>query len=266
MVKKAITLWLDESTGLKINGKEYNLIGYLITNSDKEEFCFLNELRQARKGPPSCWVTIHANSIRKNDLRKINLIRRWLRIFSQNSQVFFHVFLYSVRREFISPRKGYEFYFAKQAVFSLSNKMKSKGVSIQTLFSDVGTLTIFFDRRRAISISSKTKRKGNQVHISNLEDLYQQAISEQIRTISGKNSKQNNFTIRLSFVNSACFDAMQLTDVMLYMVRQKLEQKNTIFTEIFDDIFLNSFPNNVKNLGFEKIYNYEKKFNFFRSD
>lgn len=266
--KTAITIWVDESTEIKINKQEYNLVGYLITNSDTEEFSFLNKLKQARKEKPCCWKTLHGCEITKSDINKTELIKRWLKIFQEDESVYFHAFLYKKNESFITQEKTYEHYFAKQSVFSLANKMKSTGLPIQRMFSNVGTLTVLFDRRRAHSASVVKKTQGGSLieRLNELEDIYSDEIKEQIKNISGKDSKEKDFTVRFSFLSSECFDGMQFTDCFLYLIRNKLENKKNIFVEIFDTIFLSGLDQHTLNLGFEKIYEYDQKFNFFKSN
>lgn len=268
--ESAITIWVDESTEIKINDKKYNLIGYLITNSDEEEFHFLNQLKQERKKSPVCWATLHGCEIRQNDTKKIELIDRWLNCFQSSRNVYFHIFLYENNENFISKNETYEHYFAKQSVFAIANKMKKTGHKINTMFKDVSTITVLFDRRRSHSASVIAKNDGLKIRrINDLEKIYKMEIAEQISKISGKNYKTMELTVRFSFLSSECFDALQFSDCFLYLIRHKIEQEqnNTEnnFTKLFDKYFLDDLDPHTKSIGFKKIYEYDKKFNFFES-
>ncbi len=266
----AITIWIDESTEIRLKNQEFNLIGYLITNSDKEEFDFLNSLKQARKAEQSCWVTLHGSELRE-DARKLNLLNRWIEVFKASDDVYFHVFLYRKNDSYISEDKTYEHYFAKQSIFSLAQKMKKKGYTINTMFKDVSTLTVLFDRRRAHAADVFTKNgKVSVERLNELEEVYRSEIEDQIKRISAKDSKSKDFTVRFSFLSSECFDAMQLSDCLLYLVRKKIEQEvdgiENTYTQIFDKYFLNDLDAHTKAVGFKKIYEYDKKFNYFESN
>lgn len=266
----AITIWVDESTDVLINNKKYNLIGYLITNSDEEEFLFLNKLKQARKEPECCWTTLHGREMKCDDTKKMGLVDRWLTCFKLSENVYFHTFLYKKNEKFISKEKTYEHYFAKQSVFSIANKMKKTGYTINTMFKDVSTITILFDRRRSHSASIVANGKKSDIkRINDLEDIYKSEIAQQITKISGKNSKTTELTVRFSFLSAECFDAIQFSDCLLYLIRHKIEQeqnnKENNFTRLFDKHFLNDLDSHTKSIGFKKIYEYDKKFNFFES-
>jgi len=268
---EAMTIWVDESTEIKLDGKEYNMIGYIITDSDESEFNFLNKLKQSRKEEPVCWTTIHGCEINEKDKRKLALLHRWLKIFKDDTSVCFHVFLYKKNTAYISRHKTYEHYFAKQSVFSLAYKMQKNGKElINRMFKDVGTLTVFFDRRRShiADIVSKDSKSSIINRINELEDVYQEEINAQIKKIAEKDNSSLDFTTRFSFVSSACFDVMQLSDCLLYLTRKKLEESVSgpnVFTEIFDEYFLNNLNKHTRDLGFKKIYEFDKKFNFFES-
>lgn len=269
-VESAITIWVDESTEIKINNQAYNLVGYLITNSDKEEFDFLNKLKQARKIGVGCWTTLHGNELSENDLRRLSLLEKWLTEFKNSENVYFHTFLYKKNEKYISRDKTYEHYFAKQSIFSLANKMKKSGYVINTMFNDVSTLSILFDRRRSHTADLISKNKSIQIRrLHNLEEIYKKEIEDQITKISGKNTKTTELTIRFSFISSECFDAMQFCDCFLYLIRRKIDQENNqienAFTKLFDKNFLDDLDEHTKSLGFKKIYEYDKKFNFFES-
>lgn len=271
--ESAITVWTDESTGILIRGVEYNMIGHLIANSDKEEFDFLNKLRQSRKEIPSCWTNLHGCKIKESDTRKLDLLERWLIQFKNSEHVYFHIFLYRKNERYITQEKTYEHYFAKQSVFSLANKMKKRGYLINTMFKDVSTLTILFDRRRShfADIVFKDSNQGLQIRrLNDLEKIYKKEIEDQISRISSRNTKTTDLTIRFSFLSSECFDAMQLCDCLLYLVRKKIEQEagatEDPFTKLFDKYFLDNLGNDTKLLSFKEIYQYDKKFNFFESN
>lgn len=270
-VGQAITIWVDESTEITLGNDSYNLVGYLITNSDSEEFNFLDSLKQSRKVSPSCWTCLHGSEMAATDTRKINLLDRWVTLFKNNESVGFHCFLYKRDERFIQQGHTYEHYFAKQSVFALANKMRRRnGYVVNSMFKDISTLTVLFDRRR--SHAARIVRNGAVVQIDRLHELegiYKEEISNQIHRISGKNTNEENFTVRFSFLSSECFDAMQLSDCLLYLVRKKLEQETTgesnIYTEMFDTHFLNDLDEHTKSIGFKKIYEFDKKLNFFEA-
>lgn len=269
-MESAITVWVDESTDILINNQNYTLVGYLITNSDKEEFDFLNKLKQARKGSPSCWTTMHGNEIKESNVRKLKLLDTWLSIFRKSENVCFHTFLYKRNGKFILKDQTYEHYFAKQSLFALANKMKKSGHLINTMFSDVKTLTVIFDRRRSHCADIIFKEDSKKIdRLNDLEDIYKDEICKQILKITGKDSKTIDLTVRFSFVSSECFDGMQFSDCLLYLVRQKITSEESssvnVFTELFDRHFLNDLNSETKRLSFKKIYEYDKKFNFFES-
>ena len=105
--------------------------------------------------------------------------------------------------------------------------------------------------------------------IPGLEDIYKDEICKQISKITGKDPKTTDLTVRFSFVSSECFDGMQFSDCLLYLVRQKIINEKSgslnVFTELFDKHFLNNLNPETKRIGFKKIYEYDKKFNFFES-
>jgi hypothetical protein len=270
-MNEAITLWIDESTEIKINNDEYNLIGYLITDSYLDELNFLADLKKVRNIEPKCWTTIHGSKITNCKDREMILLDRWLDIFNKNSSVYFHCFFYKKNTKYISKSKNYEHYFAKQSIFSLAQKMKIDGENINKIFNKTKTLTILFDRRRAHSANIINKENEKEIErINELEDVYRDEIAEQIKKITGKDCKTKNFTIRFSFVSSECFDGMQFTDGLLYLVRKKIEQevnnKENDFTKLFDKYFLDKYDLHTKKLGFKKIYEFSTKFNFFESN
>lgn len=269
-METAITVWVDESTEILIDGQNYSLVGYLITNSDKEEFDFLNNLKQARKENGGCWTTMHGTEIKDSDSRKIYLLDLWLDIFKKTDNAYYHSFLYKRKDNFISKDKTYEHYFAKQSLFSLANKMKKSGYLINTMFNKIKTLTVIFDRRRSHCADVFSKEESKEIsRLNDLEEIYKTEISEQISKISGKNSKTNDLTVRFTFVSSDCFDGMQFSDCLLYLIRKKIEAEITksenVFTRLFDKYFLDDLNPETKRLGFREIYEYDKKFNFFES-
>lgn len=264
-MSKAITIWVDESTEIKINNNYWNLVGYLITDSDKNEDLFRKKLRELRK-KHSSWKKLHGNDLDPSS-RRIDLLDDWLKAF-QEMYVRFHVFLYKRDGRYIKKEKTYEDYFARQSVFSLACKMKSSGSSLNTMFKNISTLRVLFDRRREHVADIVTKDQKTTIErLHELENVYKKAIGEQIENISSKNYKTNNFTIRFSFLASECFDLMQFSDSLLYLVRNKIEQdisgKSNIYTDLFDKHFINHLPKRTQNLGYRKIYNSDKKFNFF---
>lgn len=268
-MKEAISIWADESTEIEIGEDEYNLVGYLITDSDNEEGQFQVRLRNARKDK-KCWTTLHGSDLSDTG-REIELLDRWLEEFRLFEKVYFHAFLYKKDGRYIERDKTYEHYFAKQSVFALANKMKPSGYPINTMFKDIATLRILFDRRRAHSADVLTKQADPIIQrLHDLEEIYVNEIGDQIKKISGKDYKTNQFTIRFSFVSSECFDFMQISDCLLYLLRNKIEQDvcgtENAFTRLFDKHFLNDLDEHTKALGYRTIYEYDKKLNFFQSN
>lgn len=268
-MNSAITIWVDESTEIKINESNYNLVGYLITDSDSDEFAFLDKLKQARKQTPVCWVTMHGCEINEKDSRQLALMEKWLKIFCESKNVYFHSFLYKRNSNYISQGQTYEHYFAKQSVFALAHKMKKAGHIINTIFKDVSTLTILFDRRRSHSADIVSKEEKEISRLNDLETIYKDEIGKQISKIADKNLKNNELTIRFSFVSSECFDGMQFSDCLLYLVRHKIEHEiagtENEFTKLFDKYFLNDLDPHTKSLGIRKIFEFAQKFNIFES-
>ena len=271
-MEQALTIWVDESTELAIGDDSYNLVGYLITNSDAQEFEFLNKLKQARKKTPSCWRCLHGSDLREDDDRALGLLDKWLDVFSEDDSVYYHAFLYRRNENYIPAGQTYEHYFAKQSLFALANKMKKRGYPVNTMFKDVATLTILFDRRRAHAAGMVTRDDGETEieRFHELENVYKQEIGQQISNVSGKDITTNELTVRFSFLSSECFDGMQFTDCFLYLIRKKIEQEEedgagNVFTELFDRYVLEGLDQHTRDLGFRKIYEYSKKFNFFES-
>ncbi|MEX2181889.1 MAG: hypothetical protein WD771_07590 [Gemmatimonadaceae bacterium] len=269
-MEKAITIWVDESTEIGINDRNHTLVGYLITDSDKGEFEFLNALKQARKVAPECWVTLHGSEISETDSRQLALMDRWLAAFHSTEKVYFHSFLYRRNDSFIPTSETYEHYFAKQSVFALANKMKGSGYTLNTMFKDVSTLTVMFEGRRAHTVrSGRIGMRTTLDRLNNLEAVYKDQITRQIARIAEKKPGTNQLTVRFSFLSAECFDAMQFADCVTYLIRKKLEQEQTgvdnAFTKLFDKHFLNHLDQHTKDTGFRSIYSYSKKFNVFES-
>jgi len=270
-VGPAITVWVDESTEIQIGEDSYNLVGYLITNSDSEEFSFLDQLKQARKGHPQCWTSMHGSEMDETNERQMILLDKWVELFTTNDSVGFHCFLYKRDERFIAQGQTYEHYFAKQSVFALANKMRRRaGYVVNSMFKDVSTLTVLFDRRRTHEAQIAQRGDGVQINrIHELENVYKEEIANQIRRISGKDANGDGFTVRFSFLSSECFDGMQFSDCLLYLARKKIEQdiggEANSFTEIFDKHFLSDLDEHTRTIGFRKIYEFDKKFNFFES-
>lgn len=268
MSERALTIWIDESTDINIDSQEYNLIGYLITNSDREEFEFLNRLKQSRKRI-GAWSTIHGSKIRPtNDTRKMQLIDSWLYEFTQAPNVYFHAFLYRKDNLEIQASETYEHYFAKKSIASISNKMKNSGLEIETWFRNVKTITILFDRRRSHEIRIDEGENTQMIakRLNSLETVYKNEIKQEIRAIT---ERETDITLRFSFLAAECFDAMQFSDVMLYLIRHKLlaqmeiESEND-FTKLFDKFFIDTISDeDVREYSLMDIYQYDKKFNFY---
>ena len=138
------------------------------------------------------------------------------------------------------------------------------------MFKDVSTLTVLFDRRRSHSadvISKESKTRIDRLH--DLEVIYREEIDRQVQRISGRDTRTLDMTIRFSFISSECFDAMQFSDCLIYLLRKKIEQEEigaeNAFTRLFDKYFLSDLDPHTRSLGFKKIYEFDKKFNFFQS-
>lgn len=265
-MKKAITVWIDESTEISLNREEYNLMGYLITDSDSKEFDFLGKLKQARKETPMCWNTIHGSEISKNDKNKMALIKRWLDLFIQDKSVSFHGFLYKKNLQFVTNNAnngGYERYFSWQAAFWIASKMKSTWVGIQTIFKDVWTITVLFDRRRS---HTATQENGNIIRYNDLENTYIDAIRRKINAVTNR----DDITVRFSFLSSDCFDAMQLTDIMIFILRLKIEKnfKHPLFKifSYFISKYFDGLNIDVTNFNLQNFFGYDPKYNFFQSN
>lgn len=246
-------------------------MGYLITNCDREEFEFINKLKQARKEDPTCWTTLHGNELKESNKRQFALLERWLRIFHKTDEVYYHAFLYRKNERFIQYGQTYEHYFAKQSIFSLACKMKSSGHTINTMFKNVSTLTVLFDGRRSHTAQITSDRRESIINrLNELENIYKEEIGKQIYKVSGKNYKTTSLSIRFSFISAECFDAMQFSDCFLYLLRHKILQEKSgmenIYTKLFDKYFMKNLPLEVKNLGFKKVYEFGQKLNIFESN
>jgi hypothetical protein len=216
---------------------------------------------------------MHGNEISVNDTREINLFDKWLEVFNQSEYekgIYFHAFLYKRDEGKISGDKTFEHYFAKQSIFALASKMKGGDhlfdKHVSRMFEDVKTLIILFDNR-GDHLAKITSKQGsrNISRIPQLEDIYRSEIIEQIEKQINKSSKTNDLTVRFSFVSDECFDGIQFTDCLLYAIRQKIEgNKDSPLVEVFDKHFLN-LKDDVKDLGFQEIYKWDKKFNFFQA-
>ena len=144
MKETVIKIWVDEST--EIDGN-YMLVWYLITDAYENECHFFRELTEARI-KNKCFTTLHGNRISEKD-REFKLFDDWLNIFNKYNQgVYFHVFLYKRDEKMISKGKTFEHYFAKQSVFSLSQKMKGNDLfdkHVANMFKNVSTIFVLFD-------------------------------------------------------------------------------------------------------------------------
>lgn len=258
---QAITVWTDESE-FEISSDSYCLIGQLITNSDTEEFSFLNKLKQARK-KIRCWNTLHGNELKGSDKGRIALLKEWISIYKNDESVYFHVFLYKKNAEWTSKHQTPEHYFANQCYFGLGNRMRQEGIYIRTMFSEVGTITALFDRRRAheAHISPTTRSRYVIERMNSLEEVYEKKIKNQLCNLSGKSA--DDLTLRFSFLSSVCFDALQLCDCLLYISRARLLKErlneDTIFSKIWDDFFLDDLHFEISD------YSDEPQYNFFES-
>ncbi len=247
---EAITVWGDESEVI-INNKKHVLIGLLITDSDINEHKLSIDLIESRK-KNSSWHTIHGCELgseeNPNNKRSYDLIREWVNLFKGNKKTYFHVFCYPENKSFAS--NGHQRYFAKQSVFGLALKMKKTGATITTFFKDVRTLRVLFDKR--------DDRIGSETSFD---------FSEEIKKQINKQSGRDNITTRFSFVSSECFNVIQLSDILLYFVKLRIEKEQGIemserqlnILKIWEDSFLNE---NIKSI---KDFNYDTKFNFFLS-
>lgn len=245
---QAITSWCDESS-CEINSFKYHVMGMLITDSDRNELDFLGDLIDARRNHKA-WNVLHGCTLKNTDMLSMKLLGEWLNIFKNNKKVCFHIFVYKENEIFMTD--GFEKYFAKQSAFGLGCKMRKIGCQISTMFSNVGTVTFLFDNRRD---------EGNNV----LGSEYKNEIKKQLRSVS---HRADDLTVRFSFVNSGCFNAMQLADALLYMVKLRIDKENgetlTIrqqkILKLWEDNFLDS---NIKCLS---DYSFDEKFNYFFSN
>ena len=245
---QAITVWCDE-TEVSYNGGTHHVIGNLITDSDTEEFRFLNEAIKLRK-KHRFWTTLHGAGLSYSE-KELAFMEDLIKLFWNTERVYFHVFVYKENRTYAN--NGFEKYFAKQSAFALGMKLRKEGYPINTLFSQVGTVRFLFDRRTGDS------SRG-------LDSDYKDEIKKQLRKQS---KRSDDLTVRFSFVSSECFDLMQLTDIFLYMI--KLHGENKIspgcisvgqqkLVSIFEKYFLNEKMQKLSD------YEYSEKVNFFISN
>lgn len=242
---ESITIWCDESC-VELSDKKFHLIGTLITNSDSEEYNFMNQLLTERKNVHS-WNILHGSKFNSKSINQTKLIKKWFEVFKNNNKVFFHTSIFKENKKHSKP--DFEKYFAKQSAFSLSYKMQNDGYPINTIFSKVRTVFFNFDRRRDESGDT-------------LGRIYEDEIKKQLCKIS----KNPDLTVRFSFVNSSCFNTLQLADILLYMVKLRMQKENGIILskekesilKIWEDYFLND---KIKEL---KDFAYDQKFNVFK--
>lgn len=245
---QAITAWCDESS-FDAGKNKYHIIGMLITNSDTEELNFLGDLKNARK-KYHAWNVLHGCELKVKDRSSLKLLREWIDIFKISEKVYFHILVYRENEAYM--KDGFEKYFAKQSAFGLGCKMKKSGFSIETIFSNVGTVVFLFDKRR------------DEIN-GGLGSEYKDQIKTQLRS---RSKRGDDITVRFSFVGSECFDAMQLTDVLLYMVKlridkefgKKLSNRQKNILKVWEDNFLDD---NIREL---KNYEFDEKFNYFFSN
>lgn len=257
-----IKIWVDETyleRGSQQQRKEKTLVGYLITNADTDEYDFFNELTQARK-KHKYWKSLHAHRINKKDHDAAErLLDNWLQIFHKYKKVYFHCFLYTRNDRYVSEETGgYEGYFAKQSVFALAHKMKRYGTNVETMFKDISTVFVLFDNREGNQSNSNPQEQGRS-------HIYRKEITRQIEKQARRDSKSNDLNVKFSFVSLECFDGIQFTDCLLYMIRSKEMGKTNFFVELFDKYFIYGIESDVQRLGYKAVYQYEKKFNFFEA-
>jgi hypothetical protein len=247
---EAITAWIDESEVL-IQNKKHHLIGILITDSfSEEEKLSLNLIKLRKKH--SAWHTVHGSNLEnpasQHSDRIYKLIEDWIKLFLESENVCFHMFCYPENRRFSGD--SFENYFAKQSVFGLANKMKESGVGIQTLFKNVRTVKILFDNR-------------DDDKVSGTGAGYKEKICEQLAL----QSKRSDITTRFSFVSSECFNCIQLSDILLYMSKLKIEEEEGIGLSEKQKTILNIWKKYFTDQRYINIsdYTYDEKFNYFLS-
>lgn len=259
---KAITVWIDETEVLQ-EGRRVWMIGQLITNANEEEYDFFKELRVKRKEART-WDALHANEFTNHNSRKWELLNLWLDVFLADPYAVFHVFVFeedSWSAHFQSPHH----YWAHQVCFGLGNKMKREGMHIQTVFKDVAMVTTIMDRK-STATGHISRVEGDTVtleRVNELEAVYEERIQNTLRSRSGKSSLGFHF----SFANAKCFDALQLSDCLLYMARKQflfemgweLDAEEDPFLRLWQAKFLDE---NVRRLN---DFRYDEKFNYFAS-
>lgn len=260
----AITVWIDESE-IKVDGKSIWLIGQLITKSDLDELEFFKKLRDGHRIAKT-WHSLHANDFTQGNTRKWDLLRQWVEIFKKEDSCYFHVLIFNEsawKSRYSSPHH----YWSHQVCFGLSNKMKASGVKIQTMFSDVDMVTIIMDRRSA-STGFIEKQEGGGItltRVNELEDVYEGKIME---TLKRSSLKLSNLGLRFSFANSKCFEALQLCDSLLYMVRKRFMFENSILDDRPDDGFLELWNASFLDVNNRELkdFSYNQKFNYFKTN
>lgn len=261
MDNTAITVWIDESE-IRHNGKVTWIIGQLITSSDEDECDFLKELKGAHRTART-WDTLHACEFSSREKRRWALLTEWLRIFKESKSCLYHAFVFDEsniwRDRFSSPSH----YWAHQICFGLGNKMKKEGDQIQTLFQNVQTVTAIMDRRSATDgfITQHSDGTVTERRVNELETIYEEKMKNTLSSRSGR----DNISLRFSFANTRCFDALQLCDCLTYMTRKRcmfehgLENDSDDFLKLWNSNFL--YPHTKELTDFV----YDLKFNYFRS-
>lgn len=257
----AITVWIDESEVI-YNNRHYWIIGQLITRSDGREFDFLKTIKEAHHLART-WDTLHSCEFNRSDSRKWDLLRKWLDAFVDDDGVYFHSYIFEKSTNWESNFATPHDYFAHQLFFGLSNKMKSEGTSIQTLFNDVDTVIAIMDRRSANSGLILQQEGSEEISIGRLNDLENIYEPRILRTL--RHNSNRNVNLLFSFANSKCFDGLQLCDCLTYITRQKFVSEiqfdnqniQTDFLGLFEEYFCDD---NNRNLG---DFGYYPKFNHF---
>ena len=244
---QAITVWCDE-TSIRTKDNTFHIIGTLITDSDIKELEFMKSVLELRK-KHRIWTTIHGSRLSYSD-KELSFLEDFLQLFWAEQDVYFHVFLFKEERAWAS---NFEKYFAKQSAFALGLKLRKEGYPINTVFSNVGNIRFLFDRRSGDS--------GRRV----LDNDYKTEIKKQIR----KQSRRGiDLTVRFSFVSAECFDLIQMTDILLYMIKLHIEDKNGI-RELSPEQqkLLGTFRKYFFNDKIVSLsdYAWAEKFNFFKS-
>lgn len=258
---KALTCWIDESE-IVHDGTRTWIIGQLITTSDAEQFDLLRNLCAAH-GTARTWDTLHANEFSKTDSRKWALLEEWIRIFKADPNTYFHALVFdedSWRNRYATAHH----YWAHQIFFGLGNKMKEAGIKIQTMFSDVSTITAIMDRKATVT-GHIVHTEGGVVgieRVSALEGIYEARMLAALIRQSKKSA--GNLSLRFSFANSRCFDGLQLCDCLTYMVRQRFLHETGLgdiaqdFLDLWNAEFLTSKMFCLNDFGFYEKFNYFK--------